>query len=344
MRSRGLPALGIGALWLGLAGSVAAHGSVPSNPPDAAGLLLGWSFEPLILLPLILGAVIWWRMTGRINAAHPDNPVPRYRRWAFLGGLAVIAIALDSGIERWDTTLFSVHMVQHVLLTLVAPPLIAIAAPITQLLRAARRSDRTDWILPVLNSRVMRVVGHPAVAWIVFTGVMWGTHFSPLFNHSLEDRFVHDLEHVLYLGAGLLFWWPVVAADPAPHRMRYPARIAYVFLQMPQNSFLAMAILFAEGPLYAHYATLGSPYGITALDDQRLAGGIMWFLGDVIFLIATLLVVNGWLRSEERAGDAAERRDDADRQRIREREEALRLRRAATPAAPDSDPGPRSPH
>jgi len=307
----------------------AAHGAVPAAPPDAGTLLLGWSFEPVLVLPLLAAAAAWWRLLGAVDRTHPENPVPRLRRWAFLGGLLAIAVALQSGIERYDTTLFSVHMVQHLLLTLVAPPLLALAAPVTQLMRAVTPEARGRWILPVLRSRLLGVLSHPVVAWLVFVSVMWATHFSPLFDLSLEDPLIHDLEHGLYLGAALLFWWPVVSLDPAPHRMGYPGRLLYLFLQMPQNSFLAMAILFADAPLYPHYVTLGSPYGIGALADQRLAAGLMWFVGDVIFLVALLAVLGGWMRSEQRGAASADRRADAERDAIRERETALRDRKAA---------------
>jgi len=315
-----------------LAGSALAHGTVPAARPDAAALVLGWDFEPAVILPLLAAAIWWWRLTAGIDRAHPDHPVPARQRWAFLAGLLAIAVALQSGIARYDTTLFSIHMAQHLILTLGAPGLLALGAPITQLLRASSARTRQRLILPVLRSRIVAVLSHPILAWILFAAVMWGTHFSPLFNASLEDRLTHDLEHVAYLVVGLLFWWPVVGLDPAPHRMGYPARIGYVFLQMPQNSFLAMSILFAEGPLYAHYATLGSPYGIDALADQRLAAGIMWVAGDLVFLAATLLILGGWMRSEARANPAAERQVADELAGIREREAALRLRRAAEAA------------
>jgi len=311
---------------------VAAHGAVPAEPPDAATLLLGWSFEPVLVLPLLAAAVVWWRLLGAADRAHPDHPVPALRRWSFLAGLLAIAVALQSGIERYDTTLFSVHMVQHILLTLVAPPLLALGAPVTQLLRAAAPATRARWILPVLRSRLVGVLSHPVVAWVVFVSVMWATHFSPLFDLSLEEPLVHDVEHVLYIGSAILFWFPAVALDPAPRRMGHPGRILYLFLQMPQNSFLAMAILFAAAPLYPHYVTLGSPYGIDALADQRLAAGLMWFVGDVIFLAALLAVLAGWMRSEDRGAAAAERRADVERDLIREREAALRRRRAGEDA------------
>lgn len=315
---------------------VTAHGAVPPEPPDAATLLLGWSLDPVLVLPLLVAGAAWWRLLGAADRAHPDHPVPALRRWSFLAGLLAIAVALQSGIERYDTTLFSVHMVQHLLLALVAPPLLALGAPVTQLLRAALPETRSRWILPVLRSRPVGVLSHPAVAWLAFVSVMWVAHFSPLFDLSLEEPLVHDLEHVLFLGSALLFWWPVVSLDPAPRRMGHPGRLLYLFLQMPQNSFLAMAILFAAGPLYPHYVTLGSPYGIDALADQRLAAGLMWFVGDVIFLAALLAVLAGWMRSEDRGAAAAERRADVERERIREREGALRRRRPGP--AEEGDP------
>lgn len=328
--------VGAGAM---LAPVAMAHGLVPAAPPDAATILLGWDFEPAVALPLLLTAVLWWRLLGAIDRAHPGHRVPRRQRWTFLGGLATIAFALMSGVARYDTTLFSLHMVQHLLLTLVAPPLLAFGAPVMQILRAASPRTRTRLILPVLHSRVVSIVGHPVVAWLAFAAVMWGSHFSALFDLSLEDPIVHEFEHGLFLAAGLLFWWPVVGLDPAPHRMSHAGRIAYVFLQMPQNSFLAMAILFAGSPLYAHYVSLGAPYGIDALADQRLAAGIMWFVADVIFLIATLAVLGEWMRNEGRDQAAAERRADGERARIRDREAALQRRLTAGPAdqaGPDS--------
>lgn len=312
--------------------AVAAHGLAPDEPPDAANLILGWEIEPIVALGLLATAVAWWLLLRSIDRGHPEHPVPQRQRWLFLAGLAVIAVALQSGIARYDTTLFSLHMVQHLLLTLVAPPLLALAAPITQLLRAASPANRQRFLLPILHSRILGVIGHPVVAWLAFAGVMWGTHFSVLFDQSLEDRLIHDLEHGLFLAAGLLFWWPLVAVDPAPRRMSYPARIAYVFLQLPQGSFLAMAILFAEYPIYAHYATLGGPYGIDALADQRLAAGIMWFVGDVIFLVATLAVVAAWMRSESKSSAADDRRVDVERAALREREATFRARRTGAPA------------
>ena len=334
-RIASLAALGVLAA-LALPVPVAAHGPVPQGPPTVATLALGWSFEPLVAVPLLLAAVGWLLLVRRIGKAHPDTPVPIVRTAAFLGGLAAIAVALLSGIGRYDTTLFSVHMAQHLLLLLVAPPLIALAAPITQLLRAASSRVRNRVFLPVLHSTAVSVLAHPVVAWLTFGLVLWVTHFSPLFDIALEDRAAHDIEHAVYLGAALLFWWPVVGVDPAPRRMGHAARVLYLLLQLPLNSFLGMAILFADAPLYPHYASLGSPYGITALADQQLAGGIMWFAGDIAFIGAVLGVVAAWMRHEQREAPAAERRADVERARLRERADQLaRARAAGTTGAPN---------
>ena len=322
---------------VGAAGAlpVAAHGPVPDEPPSAATLLLGWTFPPLPTLAILVATIWWTWATRRVNSAHPDNPVPRIRTWAFAAAMVALAFALLSGIERYDTTLFSVHMVQHLLLTMVAAPLIVLAAPITLILRLAAPDTRRRVVLPVLHSRVVRFLAFPVVAWLAFAVVMWGAHFSPLFDVALEDPLAHDFEHALFLGTALLFWWPVVAADPSPTRLAHPSRTLYTFLQMPQNTFLAVIILGATVPLYEHYASLQIPWPgwtTTALDDQRLAAGIMWVGGDLLFIGAVAAVVWGWMRAEEANTARADRRADAELVAIRAREAALAERRAAEEA------------
>ena len=307
---------------------VLAHGVVPPDPPSVGGILFAWHLEPLVAGGILLAALGWLWIVRRVARLHPGNGVPWWRTASFFGGLFAIAVALMSGIERYDTTLFSIHMVQHLLLMLVAAPLVVLAAPITQLLRASPAAVRQRRLVPVLHSSVVGAIGHPVVAWLVFTLVVWLTHFSPLFNDALEDRGVHDAEHGLYLAASLLFWWPVIAADPARRRMPYAVRVLYLLLQLPVNSVLGMAILFADGPLYSHYATLGSPYGISALADQQLAGGLMWLAGDVTFIAAILVIVAAWMRHEARDAPAAERRADAQRAALAERAEQLARARA----------------
>jgi putative copper resistance protein D len=315
-------------LWLAGATSAWAHGTAPDAPPTAVSLLFGWTFEPLPTLAIAVTVGWWIWAVRRVNRAHPANPVPRRRSAAFALGMAAIAFALLSGIDGYDTTLFSVHMVQHILLAMIAAPLLALAAPITLVLRVSSYGTRKRWVLPVLHSRVVRVLAFPVVSWLIFAAVMWGSHFSPLFDAALEDPLVHDVEHLLFLGAGLLFWWPAVALDPAPWRMPHPMRALYVFLQMPQNTFLAVTILGASSVLYPHYATIVRSWSPTAFEDQQLAAGIMWMTGDLIFLVAILAILYGWMRQEARDTRRSDRRAAAELAEIRVREGRLAERLA----------------
>jgi cytochrome c oxidase assembly factor CtaG len=323
--ARGLPAslvpMGAATLWLVAATPALAHGPAPADPPEALNLTFGWTFEPLVTIGIVVALLVWRSAVRRVNVQHPGNPVPPERTWTFVGGMAAIAVALMSGIDAYDTTLFSIHMIQHILLILIAAPLIALSAPITLLLRVASPQTRHRWILPVLHSRVVRVVSHPVVASVIFSVVLWTTHFSPFFDAALEHPLLHDLEHALFLTSALLFWWPAVARDPIPYRLSHPTRILYVFMQMTMNTFMAMIILGAGDVLYPHYATVTRAWGPTALEDQKLAAGFMWIAGDLIFIGAILLIMAGWLRASERQ---AERTDRLAAQEVA----AIRLREA----------------
>jgi putative copper resistance protein D len=298
--------------WLLLApGAAFAHGVAP-DPRNGLDLLLAWQLEAHVLLPLLGAALLYRWAVGVVRRAHPDNPVPRYRVVAWNLGLFVLLVALASPIATYDTTLFAAHMIQHLLMVMVAAPLLAIGAPITLLLRVASPDARQRYILPVLHSRIVRVLAFPVIAWVLFAAVMWASHFSSLFDAALDNGFVHLFEHALYLGAALLFWWPVVGADPSPWRMPHPARVAYLFLGMPQSSFLGLAIFTAPEPLYTHYVTLVRTWGPTPLNDQQLAGGLMWAGGDAAFLIAMIVALWIWLRAEERAGKLADEKLDRD--------------------------------
>ena len=286
-----------------------AHGVAPA-PASLADALLAWQFEAHELLPLLAAAVLFRLAERRVRRDHRANPHPRWRSWCWYGGLGVLLVALQSPIGTYDTTLFSVHMVQHMLIALVAAPLLALAAPITLLLRVASPRVRQRVLLPLLHSWPVRVLSFPVVAWVLFAGVLWATHFSALYDAALEDPLAHLFEHALYLATALLFWWPAVGADPSPWRMPHALRIGYLFIGMPQSSFLGLAILSAPQVIYPHYATLVRDWGPAPLADQQLAGAIMWVGGDMVFLLALILAVWVWLRAEEEEGRRADLRLD----------------------------------
>ncbi len=280
-----------------LHGLLPAHGPLPPEPSLSAALY--WYSPPLITAAVLIGLVAWFVAVRRIRREHPQNPVPRSRSVSLLAAAVLLLLALQSVIERYDTTLFSVHMVQHLVLLFPVPILLLRAAPVTLLLRLASPRWRAR-ILALLQSRVVGVISHPLFAWLLLVFVMWATHLSPLFNAALKDPFLHNLEHLLYLTSALLFWAPVFALDPVRHRLSRPAALFYLITQMPQNSFLGVAIMWAPNALYANYEALHRTWGPTPLEDQQLAGAIMWLVGDALFLLAVFAVLATWMRAEER--------------------------------------------
>ena len=292
-----LPFIAMAAL-IATPASVLAHGAA-APAPEFPGVLAEWSLDPLAVLAIAIAAAAYAWAVRRVNRAHPGNRQPGYRSWLFGAGLASIGLALLSPIEAYEGTLFSVHMVQHMLLELLAAPLLLAGAPITLTLRVATPSVRRT-LLAILQSRAVHVISFPVVAWVLFAAVNWGWHFSALYDDALENQALHYLQHASFLGAALLFWWPVVGADPSPWRLPHPVRLLYLFLAMPQNSFLGVALMSASTVLYPHYVTNARDWGMAPIDDQALGGVIMWVVGDVAFLAAMLLVVVLWMRHEDR--------------------------------------------
>lgn len=292
---------------LALAPTVRADDAVALPAPTAASILFGWQFDPSVWVPAIGAIALWLAAVRAANAAHPRSRILARRTACWVAGVATIVVALDSGIAAYDGVLFSVHMVQHLLLTLVAPPLLLAAEPVTLALQALSPRARRRWLLPLLHSRLVRGLSHPVVAWVLFAAALWGSHFSGVFEASLENDAIHRAEHAVYLATALLFWWPVIGNGGAPWRLAFPARALYVGLQMPQMSFLAVSIAMAPAPLYPHYIAAAQAWAPAPLADQQLAGGIMWVGGDVIMLGALLVLVGLWMRDEERRALRAER-------------------------------------
>ena len=255
-------------------------------------VVLDWTFEPLLVAALLVAAVGWLLAVARIGAAHAHAPVPPWRSVAFLGGLLTLFVALASPIDTFADDLFSVHMLQHVLISFVAAPLLVLSAPGTLLLRVASPSVRHALLLPILHSRVVRALTFPVFTWLLFAVVMWVAHFSPLFELALESDTVHQLEHLAFLASGFLYWLPAIGSDPLPWRLGGSGRLLYLFLGMPQSFVLGLVIVSQTTVMYHHYVAAG------ALADQRLAGTVMWIGADVISFVLIGVAGWQWLRTE----------------------------------------------
>jgi cytochrome c oxidase assembly factor CtaG len=249
------------------------------------------AFVPLAL-PVAL-ALAYWRGVTRAGGW----PWSRTAAWA--AGVGALAAALCPPMDGWADARFSAHMVQHLLLTLAAAPLLAAGAPVRLALRALRRDGRRR-LAVALHSRPARVLGNPAAGWAAFTAVMLGTHLTPLYDLALREPAVHGLEHLAFLGAALLFWAPLVGVDPLPARPGSIGRVVWLLAVMPPMGLLGAWLL--TGP--ARYAAYAGP---GAAADQRTAAAVMWGVGSVVMALATVALVFAALVGEERR----QRRRDA---------------------------------
>jgi cytochrome c oxidase assembly factor CtaG len=274
-------------------------------PPGAGRALLEWSLDPIAVAACVLAGALY--LAGMRCVRAEGRRIPRSRPVAFLAGLAVLLIALVSPLDVYGQVRFSVHMGQHLLLAYVVPPLLALGAPITLALAAARPGTRRRLLLPALRSRSVAVLSMPLVGWSLFVVSGFAIHFSGLFEAALVTPWVHTMEHGLFLGIGLIYWWPIVGVDPSPHRLSHPARLLSLTMAMVVSGFVAVAIYSADRPLYAWYAALPDPWGPGALADQRWAAALMWVVGSLILIVAGLLVAAAW----KRADDERQRRIDA---------------------------------
>ena len=269
-----------------------AHGEAAAEPSLSA-VLGSWPLEPFVWLFVVGVASLYLRASGRAASW------PGVRRAHFLLGLTAVWLALATPVAVYAETLFSVHMIQHLLLVLVGAPLLALGAPVALALRASSPRWRTR-LMSVLGSRAGRLVTHAAVTWTLFAVTLWVSHLSGIYNLALENGWTHALEHFVYLGVAFLFWQPVVGLDPRPGRLTPPARVGYLVAAIPMQSFLGLAIYSADRPLYSHYATLARDWGPAPLDDQVSAALVMWLGGDALMLVALGFALAAWMRHEGR--------------------------------------------
>ncbi len=253
----------------------------------------------MIVEGVALLAIVVYALGIRMHRARRERPVGTWQCVCFSAGVLLIALALAPPLDALVDASFTAHMAQHIVLTLLAPPLILLGAPLRLALtasppRVARRIARA------LRSRIIRRLSMPVVALLGFVTVMWVTHFSGLYEAALENETVHAGEHALFFGAGLLFWYPLVGIGPMLHPLPHLGRLIYLFLAMPQGAFLGLAIYQARHVLYPHYLVTRNAFGISALADQQSGGELMWIAGSLIMFVALLLVTADWARDDAR--------------------------------------------
>lgn len=272
-----------------------------------------WSLAPL---PTILTAwVAGLYVLGVVRLRRRGDRWPVGRTVAFVGvGMGSFLLATTSGLAAYDTTLVSVHMVQHMVLSMIVPLFLALGAPVTLALRTLPPRPRR-WLLAVVHSRVAKVLSFPPLAFGLYVVSPWALYFSGWYRASLEHVWVHELMHVHLVAVGALFFWPLVGADPIPGRVAYPFRVALAVGTLPFHAFLGITIMgqstLLGGDWYPRLAE--GPMGSWLPDaaaDQRLAGGILWASGDLIGLSFFVVLFVQWVRQSMAEAKREDRRLD----------------------------------
>jgi putative membrane protein len=268
-----------------------AHDGEPLKPHD---LWLAWSFDPGIVIPLVLTALLYLR------GAKTAHGVSSKQKFCFWSGWLLLCAALLSPLHPLGEALFSAHMAQHELLMVVVAPLLVLARPLVALL----------WGLPFTWRRALgqgskrktiqnswRFFTRPMTAWWVQAAAVWLWHIPRFFQATLDNDWIHSAQHLSFLGSALLFWWSLSYAHG---KVRYGASVLYLFTTAVHTSILGALLTFASTIWYPAYAATTTAWGLTPLEDQQAGGLIMWIPAGLVYVIGGLFLFAEWLRESDR--------------------------------------------
>nr|WP_157295980.1 cytochrome c oxidase assembly protein [Actinoplanes globisporus] len=277
---------------------LAAGGDTVLPPFTPARIFSEIHLTSLVALILLVSAALYGYGVYRLMQRGDHWPIGR--TVAFVaGGLGSIAAVTLSGVEAYDDTLLSVHMVQHMVLSMVGPIFLALGAPVTLALRTLHGGSRKS-LLAVLHSRVVRVLTFPLVAFAIFIANPFILYFTGLYRATLEHAWLHELVHVHFIVTGCLFFWPLLGLDPLPNRWPYPGRALLMVLSVPFHTVLGLTIMQSKTLLAGDYypslhLTWANPW-----DDQVTAGGILWAGGEIISVTMLGILIMQWIKQSER--------------------------------------------
>jgi putative membrane protein len=261
--------------------------------PAIQTVLQSWVLPVPVTLFLVITALVYLRGWYRLHGLLP-NVISVWRLAAFMSGLFALWIAVGSPLAAFDDELLSIHMIQHILLMAVAPPLILLGAPALPLLHGLPQIFVRSGLGLVLRWPPVQWVGHmlthPISCWLAATVTLIGWHSPAAFEFALRSDFWHEIEHACFFATSILFWWPVM--QPWPSVARWPrwSIPLYLFIGMMANDALSAFLAFCDRVLYPSYAP-GSPlFTISPLDDQALAGALMWVFGSFVYLIPAVVI------------------------------------------------------
>ncbi|POX51949.1 cytochrome c oxidase assembly protein [Streptomyces sp. Ru72] len=291
------------------------HGMTMDLPPFTLGRGLAWSTDPFFLIACLVGLGLYgW---GVVRLVRRGDKWPAGRTLAYTVGVLIVLLTMCTRLNDYGMVMFSVHMVQHMLISMLAPILILLGAPITLALRAlptagrGRRGPR-ELLLMLLHSRYLQVITHPAFTIPLFIASLYGLYFTPLFDFLMASKAGHIAMMVHFLAVGLVFFWPIMGVDPGPHRPGHLMRMLELFAGMPFHAFFGIALMMASTPMVDAYRHPPASLGIDALADQTSAGGIAWAFSEVPSVLVLLALLFQWYRSEQRQAKRKDRAADRD--------------------------------
>lgn len=253
-----------------------------------ASLLRSWSLPPVVTIAVVLSAIVYLRGWRIVRRAEPSL-LPFWRAAAFLSGLCSVWIALASPIDALNEFLLTSHMLQHMLLMMVAPPLILLGAPLVPIVRGlpgvvARKCAGAFLNWPVA-ARTGRTLANPVSGALAMSLVMFAWHIPSLYELALRSEFWHEVEHASFFLCSMMFWWPVVLPWPSHGRWPRWATVPYLLVADLQNTALSAILAFSDRVLYRSYSEAPRLFGVSALQDQVAAGAFMWVAGSLAFIL-----------------------------------------------------------
>jgi cytochrome c oxidase assembly factor CtaG len=271
-----------------------------SLPPLRGGQFFSSQFD-FVPVTLVLAALVLYLWgVRRVNRLRPRHPWSKLKTAAFLGGLVTTSLSIFTFIGVYDQYFFWDHMVQHLLLIMVAAPLFAISSPLDLAFRSTTGTAHVV-VTEALRSSVAKVLGHPGVAFVLYAVMIPITHLTVWYNYTLQQESVHNAEHLVFLGVGYLFWRQIFGSDPNCYRMHPALQFGYLFLAIPIDTFTGLSLDQAVHEMFPAYLGIHPTWSQARLTNDLHIGGVeMWVVGDTLMLWPMIPVALRWLHLEER--------------------------------------------
>ncbi|MFD7296345.1 cytochrome c oxidase assembly protein [Streptomyces sp. NPDC059897] len=292
------------------------HGMNMDLPPFTLGRGLEWSADPFFLVGCLLALALYgW---GVLRLVRRGDAWPVSRTISYVVGVLSIGLVMCTKLNDYGMVMFSVHMVQHMVISMLSPILLLMGAPITLALRAlpvaSKRGSKgpRELLLALLHSRYMRIITHAAFTIPLFIASLYALYFTPLFDFLMGSKVGHIAMMVHFLAVGLVFFWPIMGVDPGPHRPGYVMRMLELFAGMPFHAFFGIALMMASTTMVGTFENPPASLGIDPLADQTAAGGIAWAFSEVPSVLVLLALLFQWKKSDDRQARRKDRAADRD--------------------------------